>query len=126
MLRKLLLASLLALSLNAQAGPWNDTSSQGWTGVDKAAHASVEFVLGTTASVMLPEDNKTKAFALAFSVGLAKEAYDTRKGGSGWSNKDLVADAVGAYLGVQIGHKLRVYATKRGNCTGVMLEGNLN
>lgn len=50
---------------------------------------------------------------MAMVPGLAKELYDgTRKGRSGFDAKDLLADLVGAYVGVQGGRWL--FAPKPG------------
>lgn len=68
---------------------------------DKVKHFAVSAALGAAATVATKSDSK--AIALALAPGLAKELYDARKGGSGFSWRDLVADAAGAYLGVKLG-----------------------
>lgn len=72
-----------------------------WTGPDKAKHAAVSAALGAGASLIV--DNDAQAVALALVPGLAKELHDARPGGTGFSVKDMAANAVGAYVGVKLG-----------------------
>lgn len=75
------------------------TDSDSWTSHDKALHFGVSAALGMAAGSQWP-DHKGRAFALALTPGVLKELSDARKGGSGFSIKDLTADALGAALGV--------------------------
>jgi uncharacterized protein YfiM (DUF2279 family) len=70
-------------------------------GPDKWKHAGVSIALGTAARAQISDP--WKAWAWAMAPGLAKEVYDARKGGTGFSVADLVADGIGAYIGVQLG-----------------------
>ena len=83
-------AACLALTTTAQA-------ADDWDGADKGAHFAVSAVLGTASAMHF--ENKWTAFAVAMIPGLLKEITDSR-----FSGKDLAADALGAGLGVQIGH----------------------
>ncbi|MDO9226051.1 MAG: hypothetical protein Q8M09_17525 [Pseudomonadota bacterium] len=83
-------AACLATFTSAQA-------ADDWGGADKAQHFAVSAVLGT-ASAMHFED-KWVAFGVAMIPGVLKEITDSR-----FSGKDLAADALGAALGVQLGH----------------------
>jgi putative lipoprotein len=74
-----------------------------WNGPDKAMHLGVSFVLGFAAGNQWP-DNKPLAFGVAMIPGVLKEVSD--RGTTGFSGKDLVADAVGAALGVYTAHWL--------------------
>lgn len=103
-MKKILFAVAILAVTNAHADDW--------TGRDKAKHAAVSFALGAGAGAIMP-DNKTEAFALAMLPGIAKELSDSRKGGSGWSNKDLIADALGAYVGVQLGSNVALHFGRR-------------
>lgn len=82
-----------------------------WRGPDKAKHLQVSFAAGLLAS--LPTNDAGKAFALAMAPGLLKELHDARRGGSGFSGKDLAADALGAGLGVAVGRSLRLRVTPK-------------
>ena len=73
-----------------------------WNGPDKKLHFAVSAVLGLAAVSQWP-DNKPKAFAIAMIPGFLKEVSDAQSGGSGFSRKDLVADALGAAFGVYAG-----------------------
>lgn len=86
----LALAAGLVLTSSAQA-------ADDWNGADKGAHFAVSAVLGTAAAMHF--EDKWTAFGVAMIPGLLKELTDSR-----FSGKDLAADALGAGLGVQIGH----------------------
>lgn len=104
-MKHLLLTLLLAVSLSATAG-------DSWTGPDKKLHFGFSFVLGFAAGNQWP-DNKPLAIGVAMIPGVVKEASDAQKGGSGWSNKDLVWDAIGAMSGVYSAHWLVQYRDKK-------------
>lgn len=57
----------------------------------------------------------------AMSVGVAKEIYDSRKGGSGFDTADIKADLIGAASGAIIGRGVFVYATTKKKKTGIGL-----
>jgi len=69
---------------------------------DKKLHFAASFVFGFAAGAQWP-DNKPLAFGVAMIPGVAKEMIDAQSGGTGFSGKDLVADAIGAALGVYAG-----------------------
>lgn len=73
-----------------------------WGGGDKARHVVVSAVLGTASGAYF--ENKWTAFGVAMIPGVAKEIMDSRKHDNHFSGKDLVANAIGAALGVQLGH----------------------
>lgn len=110
-MKKILIAAALMFSTAAHADEW--------LGRDKAKHAAVSFALGAGAQMILPEDKPVAAFALAMMPGIAKELSDSRKGGSGWSNKDIVADAVGAAMGVYVTRTVQIRLGRR----SVMVAG---
>lgn len=68
--------------------------------LDKIAHASVSATLGSTARILV--DDPWKAWAIAMAPGLVKELYDSRKGGTGFGVGDLIADGIGAAVGVKV------------------------
>ena len=73
-----------------------------WNGADKGKHFAVSALLGT-ASAMHFED-KWVAFGVAMIPGVLKEIADSSRDNGHFSGKDLAADALGAALGVQLGH----------------------
>jgi VanZ family protein len=91
-------AACFAVLLTAPAGQAQPI------GRDKWLHAGGSAGLGVVAAT-LTEDRK-RAWALAMAPGVAKELYDARPGGTGFSVPDLIADGVGAYLGVRLGGRL--------------------
>lgn len=102
--------TLLSFLLAASCTPVPAQDS--WTGPDKKLHFGVSFVFGFAAGSQWP-DNKPLAIGVAMIPGVIKEASDAQKGGSGWSNKDLVWDAIGAMSGVYSAHWLVQYRDKK-------------
>lgn len=78
--------------------------ADGFGGQDKLAHFALSAAAGATARAYLGEDSSdTKAVAVAMIPGAVKELADaTRKGGTGWSNRDMVANLLGAVVGVKL------------------------
>ena len=70
-------------------------------GRDKYQHAAGSALLGAVARSQEPDP--LKAWALAMVPGVIKELSDSRPGGTGFSVKDMAANAVGAYIGVKVG-----------------------
>jgi len=70
-----------------------------WVGDDKVWHFGGSVFIGTLAYTAV--ESKPIAFGIAMGVGLLKEMSDRKT--TGFSYKDLVWDAAGAYLGVQVG-----------------------
>ncbi len=97
----------------------------GWSGRDKAQHIQVSAVAGAIGSAMFREDKawSWSAFAVGMAPGVAKELYDSRKGGSGWSNKDLAADALGAAFGVTVGQQVVMRVSRRNGVTHITIAG---
>ncbi|ADP09867.1 MULTISPECIES: YfiM family lipoprotein [Erwinia] len=76
-----------------------------WTGQDKAQHflSSAFFAAAGNAYGERQNWNQSRSagFGVLFSIslGVAKELYDSRAGGTGWSWKDLSWDVAGAATG---------------------------
>ncbi|KQN48556.1 YfiM family lipoprotein [Rahnella sp. FC061912-K] len=76
-----------------------------WTGKDKAEHFVGSAVLAAAGTAYGDNQGwseaRSRSFGLLFSVslGAAKEFYDSRDGGSGWSWKDFTWDIAGAAVG---------------------------
>ncbi|WP_292970044.1 YfiM family lipoprotein [Pantoea sp. UBA4549] len=79
-----------------------------WTGKDKAQHYVSSALLAAAGSEIAHHQQQDNAqnlrFGLMFSLsfGAAKELYDSRAAGSGWSWKDLAWDAAGAASGIML------------------------
>lgn len=85
-----------------------------WTGDDKNKHFAGSAAMGVAATVVFKDSEHPVLypFAATIAVGLAKEVYDeVKSGGSGFSYKDLAADALGAALGVSVGNGV-LYVTR--------------
>lgn len=106
MFKALMLAAAAALcaALPAHAG---GSSADTWGGADKKMHFGISATLGFAAINQWPNE-PLKAFGWALLPGLLKELSDAQKGGSGFSGKDLAADALGAAVGVGLGSWLIV------------------
>lgn len=76
-----------------------------WTGKDKAEHFVSSAILSSAGSAWGDKqhwnEGRSARFGLMFalSLGAAKELYDSREGGSGWSWKDFSWDVAGAATG---------------------------
>lgn len=74
-----------------------------WLGEDKAKHFVVSALIAAAANSLAHQrqDEPHAAVALGFTmaVGLGKEAYDLRPGGTGWGWRDLCWDLLGASTG---------------------------
>ncbi len=87
----------LLLTVACLAGHAPAQAADDWNGADKAKHFAVSAVLGTASAMHF--ENKWTAFGVAMIPGVLKEITDSH-----FSSKDLAADALGAALGVQLGH----------------------
>jgi putative lipoprotein len=72
-----------------------------WGTPDKPKHLAVSAAMA--GAFVAAGMSERQAFAASLAVGLAKELHDSRRGGSGFSGKDLAADALGAYMGAKLG-----------------------
>jgi len=76
-----------------------------WTGKDKAQHFIASAVLSAAGNEYGQKqhwsDTRSNSFGLMFaiSLGAAKELYDSRPAGTGWSWKDFAWDVAGAATG---------------------------
>jgi len=93
---KRIIASILALSATL-------AHADSWSTPDKPKHFAASVLWGAGARIVCPSCSDLEATALGTIPGLVKEIQDsTKRGGSGWSNRDLIADIAGAYVGVKI------------------------
>ncbi|MEM6161976.1 YfiM family lipoprotein [Erwinia sp. P6884] len=94
----LLLATLCCTGCTHMAG-------DKWTGPDKAQHFIASAFVAASGNAWGEQqgwrDRHSGSFGLMFSItlGVAKELYDSREAGSGWSWKDLSWDVAGAATG---------------------------
>jgi putative lipoprotein len=98
-MRNRLIIALLLLSGLAHADEW--------TGEDKKQHFSGSALMGVAASVAFKDSEHPVLYPMAavLAVGITKEIRDeVATSGSGFSYKDLAADALGAALGVSLGN----------------------
>lgn len=78
-----------------------------WRGDDKNKHFAGSAVMGLVATAAFKDSEHPVLypFTAALAVGLAKEIRDeVSPVGSGFSYKDLAADALGSALGVSVGN----------------------
>lgn len=67
------------------------------------AHVTVSALAGIACSTHVYPKQSLKAFGCAMTPGVLKEVIDSTQKGNRFSFKDIVADAVGAGLGVYAG-----------------------
>lgn len=97
---RVLAAALIAATSAAHAYvPCNHTDK-----TMTARHA--EHLVGSAAiagAATYATDSRLEGFAIAFGVGLLKEMADTQNPKDAFTCKSLVADAIGAAVGAQLG-----------------------
>jgi uncharacterized protein YfiM (DUF2279 family) len=71
-------------------------------GKDKIEHASVSAAIGLATGTLI--ENKYEAFGVAMIPGILKEIHDSQQKNNFFSKGDLIADAVGAAIGVWVGN----------------------
>ncbi len=95
-MKKILLTLVLATSLSF-GGFFQEE--------DKKIHITITTMIGVWGSLIAKKHGATETQAFwigvgsALAVGLAKEAYDSRDGGTGFDNRDMLANAIGGTLG---------------------------
>ncbi|TCL04409.1 MULTISPECIES: YfiM family lipoprotein [Sodalis] len=76
-----------------------------WTGQDKTVHFAASAALAMAGGAVAEHQNASPArsrnigFAFSISLGAAKEGFDSRAAGTGWSWKDFAWDVAGAATG---------------------------
>lgn len=73
-----------------------------WLGIDKTMHFTISFAIGI-GCILTITSNPAMAFAIAMVPGILKEFLDAKEGGSGFSYKDIVADALGVLVSLMPG-----------------------
>ncbi len=107
LIRRTLYPLLLYSSLLCTYG-CSHLSSDQWSGKDKLQHFVGSAAIAAGATAYAEQQNLSHAqsrnVGLMFTVGLgvAKELYDSRRDGTGWSWKDLAWDIAGAAVGYSI------------------------
>lgn len=81
--------------------PAAQAARDNWGGAP--AHVAVSALAGIACSTHVYPKQSLKAFGCAMAPGVLKEAIDSTQKGNRFSFKDIVADAVGAGLGVYTG-----------------------
>lgn len=96
---------LIAFALIAASASVPANEADSWHGRDKKMHAGVSAIIGFAARQQWPNE-PGKAFAVALVPGVIKELSDGRRA----SAKDMVANALGAAVGVYAGGWLVRYS----------------
>ncbi len=103
---KLLITSLILFNLSGCSGAhW---ANDNWKGKDKAQHFLFSAGAAAAANAYADRQNmshrQAAQFGILFSIGLgaAKELYDSRPAGTGWSWHDFTYDIAGAIAGYSL------------------------
>ena len=101
-MNKLLLWSLLLICTQSYAGILDEQ--------DKQKHILAETVITGASTLALKDSEHPILYPLLIGagVGLAKEVYDSRSGGSGFSKQDLLADSIGITIGLTAGSSFNI------------------
>lgn len=92
--------TLAALALCAAAAA-PTLAQDTWNGADKPKHIAASALSAVIVEGLFAETlSPVERFGLAMLPGVVKEFADMRKGGSGFSGKDIAADMLGVGLGM--------------------------
>ncbi|MDV5139307.1 hypothetical protein CYR40_14605 [Chimaeribacter arupi] len=100
-----LLGRGLVLSALLSCGGCSHYAQDKWTGQDKVEHFIGSAALAAAGSAYAEHqhagqtERRNVGLLFSLSLGVAKEGYDSRPAGSGWSWKDLGWDVAGALAG---------------------------
>ncbi|HGN1707446.1 TPA: YfiM family lipoprotein [Providencia rettgeri] len=88
-------------------------SNDNWKGKDKAQHFAFSAAMAAAGNAYADKQNmghrESAQFGILFSVslGAAKELYDSRPAGTGWSWHDFAYDVAGAVAGYSLYQSLK-------------------
>ncbi|MCP9268596.1 YfiM family lipoprotein [Xenorhabdus sp. XENO-1] len=88
-------------------------ANDNWTGKDKAQHFLFSAAMAAAGNAYGERQNWTHresaqfGLLLSISFGAAKEFYDSRPPGTGWSWRDFVYDVAGAMAGYSLYQSLK-------------------
>lgn len=81
-------------------------SDQGFSRNGYGEHFAVSALAGIVVSAHIEKDSPVKAWAYAMAPGLLKEVIDWQTPGNRFSSRDMLANAIGAAVGVGVGRAL--------------------
>lgn len=105
--------TLLTAALLLSGGCAMHLANDSWTGRDKAQHFAFSAAAAIAGNAYSDHQNwshrQSAQFGIGFSValGAAKEFYDSRPAGTGWSVKDFAYDVAGAVAGYSLYQSLK-------------------
>ncbi|KMZ13017.1 hypothetical protein BHUM_00757c [Candidatus Burkholderia humilis] len=99
------------LDCSGPRGGWRVQTSDSWTGSDKLTHMAVSAPFGALGADVMRDTNHPVIYGtlLGTALGFAKEVFDGTCRSSGFSYKDLAADAVGSLIGASLTHWAIMY-----------------
>ena len=82
---------------------------------DKQKHIITETVITSTAVFTFKDSEHPYLYPVLVGtvVGVGKELYDSRSGGTGFNNKDLLADSIGISAGLLLGNTFTTIVYKK-------------
>lgn len=111
------LVLMLALPVHAHDGPKvpppppaEQATKDTWAGAP--AHLVVSVGAGVVCATHIYPKESLKAFGCAMVPGVLKEVLDSTEKGNRFSKKDLIADVVGAAVGVYTGGLMLSYSER--------------
>lgn len=84
-------------------------SDQGFSRNGYAEHFAVSALAGIIVSNHIEKESAVKAWAYAMTPALIKEVIDSQTKGNHFSGRDMLANALGAAVGVGVGRAFMVY-----------------
>lgn len=103
--------------------PETTRSGQGFSHNGYKEHFAVSALVGLAVSNHVETESAARAWAYAMVPGLLKEILDSQQRGNHFSSRDMIANALGAAVGVGAGRVLLV-SSRDGRTTVALLVRN--
>ncbi|HDN2513320.1 TPA: YfiM family lipoprotein [Providencia rettgeri] len=109
-IRTLIICSLMLSTTACSGFHW---SNDNWKGKDKAQHFAFSAAMAAAGNAYADRQNMSHRHAAQFgllfsiSLGAAKELYDSRPEGTGWSWHDFAYDVAGSVAGYTLYQSLK-------------------
>ncbi|SIT46915.1 conserved exported hypothetical protein [Paraburkholderia piptadeniae] len=109
-------AAKAGFDCNGSRGGWRLQTSDSWTGSDKLTHFAVSAPFGALGAYLARDTQHPVVYGTSIGTvpGLLKEIVDGTCRTSGFSYKDLTADALGALTGALLGNWAITYSRNAG------------
>lgn len=102
------IATCMSFAAAASESPAQTGGDQGFSHNGYKEHFAVSALAGLVVSNHVETESAPRAWAYAMVPGLLKEVLDSQQRGNHFSSRDMIANALGAAVGVGLGRTLLV------------------